>query len=120
HDHARRARRTRRTSVRRADRRRTACIASARGLAVHVRNTHLEFRGLRGSGRSGEHGAGAPRARARGARRTGIRDMNSAPRAAASIVGLLPGVSALAPGLLWLRATRTIVAADVHFAYEDV
>jgi metallophosphoesterase superfamily enzyme len=46
--------------------------------------------------------------------------MNSAPRAAASIVELLPGVSALAPGLLWLRATRTIVAADVHFAYEDV
>jgi len=46
--------------------------------------------------------------------------MNGAPRAAASIVELVPGVSALAAGLLWLHATRTIVAADLHFAYEDV
>lgn len=46
--------------------------------------------------------------------------MNGAPRSAASIVELAPGVSALASGLLWLHATRTIVAADVHFAYEDV
>lgn len=30
------------------------------------------------------------------------------------------GVHALAPGLLWLTGTRTLVAADAHFAYEDV
>lgn len=33
---------------------------------------------------------------------------------------LVPGVSALSPGLLWLHASRALVAADVHFAYEDV
>lgn len=42
------------------------------------------------------------------------------PQAAAPIVELVPGVSALAPGLLWLERSRAIVAADVHFAYEEV
>lgn len=46
--------------------------------------------------------------------------MNGAPRAAASVVELVPGVSALPSGLLWLHAARTLVAADVHFGYEDV
>jgi metallophosphoesterase superfamily enzyme len=36
------------------------------------------------------------------------------------IVEILPGVSAVAPGLLWLQGARAIIAADVHFAYEDV
>ncbi len=30
------------------------------------------------------------------------------------------GVVALAPGLAWLPATQTLIAADAHLAYEDV
>jgi len=33
---------------------------------------------------------------------------------------LTPGVFALPPGLVWLEHSRTLIAADVHFAYEDV
>ncbi len=33
---------------------------------------------------------------------------------------LARGVVAVAPGLAWLPATRTLVAADAHLAYEDV
>ncbi len=33
---------------------------------------------------------------------------------------LAPGIDAVAPGLLWIEHTRTIVAADAHLAYEDV
>lgn len=33
---------------------------------------------------------------------------------------LAPGVIALAPGIAWLSASRTLVAADAHLAYEDV
>lgn len=40
--------------------------------------------------------------------------------AAARSVRLAEGIDAVAPGLLWLRGTRTIVAADAHLAYEDV
>lgn len=46
--------------------------------------------------------------------------MNRAPEAASRRVELLPGVHAVAPGLLFLQNTRTIVAADAHLAYEDV
>ncbi len=46
--------------------------------------------------------------------------MNGAPRPAASVVPLLCGASAAAPGVLWLHESRAIVAADVHFAYEHV
>ncbi|HKU68403.1 MAG TPA: hypothetical protein VJP85_11560 [Candidatus Baltobacteraceae bacterium] len=46
--------------------------------------------------------------------------MNNAPQQASRIVELLPGVSAVAPGVLWLHASRAIVAADAHLAYEDV
>jgi metallophosphoesterase superfamily enzyme len=46
--------------------------------------------------------------------------MPRAPQAAAPIVELAQGVSALAPGLLWLHGSKPLVAADVHFAYEDV
>jgi metallophosphoesterase superfamily enzyme len=46
--------------------------------------------------------------------------MNRTPQPAAAMVELVPGVSALPPGLLWLHDSRTIVAADVHLAYEDV
>jgi metallophosphoesterase superfamily enzyme len=46
--------------------------------------------------------------------------MNVLPQPAAGIVQLACGVSALAPGLLWLHSCRAIIAADVHFAYEDV
>jgi metallophosphoesterase superfamily enzyme len=46
--------------------------------------------------------------------------MPRAPQAAAPVVELVPGVSALAPGLLWLHGAKVLVAADVHFAYEDV
>ncbi|HET9097946.1 MAG TPA: hypothetical protein VFN37_14885, partial [Candidatus Baltobacteraceae bacterium] len=46
--------------------------------------------------------------------------MNSAPQPAARIVELAPGVSAVAPGVLWMHASRAIVAADVHLGYEDV
>lgn len=42
------------------------------------------------------------------------------PQAAGTMVELLRGAHALAPGLLWLSVTRTLVAADVHFGYEDV
>lgn len=42
------------------------------------------------------------------------------PQKAAAAVDLAPGVTAAAPGVLFLQASRTLVAADVHFAYEDV
>jgi len=35
-------------------------------------------------------------------------------------VELAPGALALTHGLLWLEASRTLVAADAHLAYEDV
>ena len=41
------------------------------------------------------------------------------PQAASRLVELTPGVSALAPGLLWMHDSRTLVAADVHFGYEN-
>lgn len=44
----------------------------------------------------------------------------NAPQSAAPVVEMLAGVSAAAPGVLWLHESRTIVAADVHFGYEDV
>lgn len=44
----------------------------------------------------------------------------NAPQPAAPVVEMVAGVSAVAPGVLWLHASRTIVAADVHFGYEDV
>jgi metallophosphoesterase superfamily enzyme len=40
--------------------------------------------------------------------------------AAARSTRIAEGVDAVAPGLLWMRETRTIVAADAHLAYEDV
>ena len=43
-----------------------------------------------------------------------------APAPAAERCELAAGVVALAPGLAWLPATRTLVAADAHLAYEDV
>jgi metallophosphoesterase superfamily enzyme len=43
-----------------------------------------------------------------------------APARAAERYPLARGVVALAPGLAWLPATRTLVAADAHLAYEDV
>lgn len=46
--------------------------------------------------------------------------MNRPPQPANRLVELLPGVSALAPGLLWLHESQAIVAADIHLAYEDV
>ncbi|MFY9779924.1 MAG: metallophosphoesterase [Candidatus Baltobacteraceae bacterium] len=42
------------------------------------------------------------------------------PAAAAESCELAAGVVALAPGLAWLPAARALVAADAHFAYEDV
>ncbi|HEY8313659.1 MAG TPA: metallophosphoesterase [Candidatus Baltobacteraceae bacterium] len=42
------------------------------------------------------------------------------PQAADSIVELVSGAYAVAPGLLWFAASRTLVAADTHFGYEDV
>ena len=39
---------------------------------------------------------------------------------AARSAQLAEGIDAVAPGLLWLRETRTLVAADAHLAYEDV
>ncbi len=42
------------------------------------------------------------------------------PAAAAQSCPLAGGVVALPNGLAWLPATRTLVAADAHFAYEDV
>lgn len=42
------------------------------------------------------------------------------PQAAATMYELAPGAFALPAGLLWLERTRTLLAADAHFAYEDV
>ncbi|MGZ3549792.1 MAG: metallophosphoesterase [Vulcanimicrobiaceae bacterium] len=42
------------------------------------------------------------------------------PQPADVTVELLPGAHAIAPGLLWLSTSRTLVAADAHFGYEDV
>ncbi len=42
------------------------------------------------------------------------------PEAAARSVRVADGVDAVAPGLLWLQRTHTLVAADAHLAYEDV
>lgn len=42
------------------------------------------------------------------------------PTAAGKLIPLVPGISAAAPGVLWLHESRAIVAADIHFAYEDV
>lgn len=38
---------------------------------------------------------------------------------AGEALALAPGAYALPSGLLWLERGRTLVAADVHFAYED-
>ena len=43
-----------------------------------------------------------------------------APSHAAERADLARGVVALAPGLGWLPATKTLIAADAHLAYEDV
>lgn len=43
----------------------------------------------------------------------------SLPKAARRVVELTNGVSAIAPGLLWLHDARALVAADVHLGYED-
>lgn len=40
--------------------------------------------------------------------------------AASRTARLTGGIDALAPGLLWMHETRTVVAADAHLAYEDV
>lgn len=45
--------------------------------------------------------------------------MNKRPQPAAPLVELADGVSAILPGVLWLHRSRAIVAADVHFGYED-
>ena len=42
------------------------------------------------------------------------------PSPAAGSCVLARGVEALAPGLAWLPASRTLIAADAHLAYEDV
>jgi len=42
------------------------------------------------------------------------------PGPAAESYQLARGVVALAPGLAWLPASRTLIAADAHLAYEDV
>ena len=42
------------------------------------------------------------------------------PDASALTYELRPGVFALPSGLLWLCASRVLLAADAHFAYEDV
>jgi len=42
------------------------------------------------------------------------------PDSAASRYELAPGAFALPSGLLWLERSATLVAADAHFAYEDV
>lgn len=42
------------------------------------------------------------------------------PQKSATIHEILPGMSAVAPGLLWLAESRVLIAADVHLAYEDV
>jgi metallophosphoesterase superfamily enzyme len=46
--------------------------------------------------------------------------VNAVPRRASPVVRLQSGIHAAAPGLLWIERCRTLVAADVHFAYEDV
>ncbi len=43
-----------------------------------------------------------------------------APSPAVESYELAAGVRGVAPGLAWLPATRTIVAADAHLAYEDI
>ncbi|MBD5656433.1 MAG: hypothetical protein IAI50_14805 [Candidatus Eremiobacteraeota bacterium] len=43
-----------------------------------------------------------------------------APSRSAERYELARGVVALAPGLGWLPATRTLIVADAHLAYEDV
>jgi hypothetical protein len=43
----------------------------------------------------------------------------SAPRAAGTRIVLAPGVDALAPGVAFLRSSRTLVATDTHFGYEE-
>lgn len=45
---------------------------------------------------------------------------SKAPASPAERCALAAGVVALAPGLAWLPATRTLIAADAHLAYEDV
>jgi metallophosphoesterase superfamily enzyme len=52
-------------------------------------------------------------------RRNWSYSMNSAPRRAGRVVELAHGACALSSGVLWLHASRTLVAADVHFGYED-
>lgn len=47
-----------------------------------------------------------------------MRVMN--PQQRATSIELLPGISAVLPGVLWLAQSRAIVAADAHLAYEDV
>ncbi len=42
------------------------------------------------------------------------------PSRACASCDLARGVQALAPGLAWLPASRTLIAADAHLAYEDV
>ncbi|MFN2528947.1 MAG: hypothetical protein ABR584_09565 [Candidatus Baltobacteraceae bacterium] len=42
------------------------------------------------------------------------------PDFAASMYELAPGAFALPSGLLWLERPGTLIAADAHFAYEDV
>ncbi|MBD5634394.1 MAG: hypothetical protein IAI49_07930, partial [Candidatus Eremiobacteraeota bacterium] len=42
------------------------------------------------------------------------------PASASDSCELARGVVALAPGLAWLPASRTLIAADAHLAYEDV
>ena len=42
------------------------------------------------------------------------------PQSAALQFELVPGALAIAPGLLFLESSRALLAADVHFAYEDV
>jgi hypothetical protein len=42
------------------------------------------------------------------------------PSPAVESCDLARGVRAVSPGLAWISATRTIVAADAHLAYEDV
>jgi metallophosphoesterase superfamily enzyme len=43
----------------------------------------------------------------------------SRPEASAQRYELLPGIVALPHGLLWLEASRSLVAADIHLAYEE-
>jgi metallophosphoesterase superfamily enzyme len=45
--------------------------------------------------------------------------MNNSPKPASPIVEISRGASALASGLLFLHESKTLVAADVHFGYED-